>query len=92
MTSGRSVVDVMADERLRESRMSISGAKVMRFSFADVRNQLFFVHLLETFGVPRTMPRGGLRPEEHRVELKVLSMLRKEAYDLLEAYATAQIS
>ena len=48
MTDGRSIVEVMADERIRESRVSGTGAKVMRFLFADVLNTSYFVHLLES--------------------------------------------
>ena len=53
MTNGRSIVDVMADERLRESHLSATGAKVMRFSFADVLDTYKFAGLLSSFGIPR---------------------------------------
>ena len=64
MTGGRDAVDVLADERLRESRLGATGARVVRFSFADVRNVSCFVRLLEAYGIPRTLPsrsrrRGG---------------------------------
>ncbi len=54
MTKGRNIVDVLAEERLRESRLSATGARVMRFSYADICNVPFFVRLLEQYGIPRT--------------------------------------
>lgn len=56
MTGGRDVVDVLADERLRESRMGVAGAKVMRFSFGDVVDKKRFAHLLRTYGIPEGYP------------------------------------
>lgn len=53
MMSGRSVVEVLAAERLRESRLSAAGLTVMRFSYADVCNLRFFERLLEQYGIPR---------------------------------------
>jgi hypothetical protein len=55
MTGGRSVVDVLADERLRESHLSLAadGAPIMRFSVGDTYNLAYFERLLTTFGVPR---------------------------------------
>ncbi len=52
MTKGRDVVDVMADERLRESRISATGVRIMRFSYADVINAQKFCMILRTFGIP----------------------------------------
>lgn len=56
MTGGRDVVDVLADERLRESRVGVGGARVMRFSFGDVVNEKRFAHLLRTYGIPEGYP------------------------------------
>ena len=56
MTEGRSMVEVFSDERLRESRISGSDVKVMRFSYADVRNYKLFGHLLDVFGIPGNRP------------------------------------
>jgi hypothetical protein len=55
MTGGRSVVDVLADERLRESHLSLAadGAPIVRFSVGDTYNRAYFERLLTTFGVPR---------------------------------------
>lgn len=52
MTGGRDAVDVLADERLRESRLTGANTKVLRFSFAEVMNVGLFRHLLLSFGVP----------------------------------------
>ena len=78
MTGGRSAVDVMADERLRESRLTAEVA-VMRFSYADAtRNHgRQLVHIMESFGIPRPRgyrsfdlrPRGGARRDRGIVVL-----------------------
>ena len=52
MTGGRDVVDVLADERLRESRVSGTNAKVMRFSYKQVLDTRQFCHLLTSYGIP----------------------------------------
>ena len=95
MTNGRSIVDVMADERLRESHLSATGAKVMRFSFADVLNTRKFVGLLTSFGIPRdqavppvadlsdvvNFDLHGLRPRQQRLSVKG-GTLHVQYYDL----------
>ncbi len=53
MTDGRNTVDILADERLRESRVSGTNVKIMRFSYNDVMNTEFFCHLLTCYGIPR---------------------------------------
>ena len=53
MTKGRDAVDVLTDERLRESRISANGTRVMRFSFADVMDENQFRQILEAYGVPK---------------------------------------
>lgn len=62
MTNGRDVVDVLADERLRESRLTGANAKVMRFSYADVLDAKKFCHLMSSFGIPSgfAVPRVAL--------------------------------
>ena len=57
MTRGRATVDLLADERLRESRLT-RVARVVRFSFADVCNADYFERLLDSFRIPR---RPGFR-------------------------------
>ena len=57
MTDGRDMVDILADERLRESRCSFANARVMRFSYADVMDPQRFCRLLSVFGIP-----GGFAP------------------------------
>lgn len=52
MTHGRDSVDVLADERLRESRISINGVKILRFGYRDVTRVSRFRYLLDVFGVP----------------------------------------
>ena len=53
MTGGRETIDVVIDERHRESRLTVPGSKVMRFSFRDVLDEGRFVSLLELYGIPR---------------------------------------
>ncbi len=52
MTQGRDTANVMADERLRESHISINRIKILRFGYRDVANVRRFRYLLDTFGVP----------------------------------------
>lgn len=52
MTGGRDVVDVLADERLRESRLTGTNVKVLRFSYGQVMKPKEFHHLLLSYGVP----------------------------------------
>lgn len=52
MTQGRDVVDVLADERLRESRVSMHGDKILRFSYADVVNVKRFCKLMDAYAIP----------------------------------------
>ena len=91
MTQGRSITKVMADERLRESHISGTGAKVMRFSFADVLNTAYFVHLLESFGVPRVAvdtESSGKRLST--AEARFLESVRNEALRYWELYKSAE--
>lgn len=51
MTGGRSAVRVMSDERMRESRLTLMGARIMRFGFHDVTRPERLVRLLLRFGL-----------------------------------------
>ena len=53
MTGGKSALEVMRDERRRESRVTASCDAVVRFSPADVADNWRFSQLLDAFGVPR---------------------------------------
>lgn len=53
MRHGLSMEAVLRNERTRESRLSLTGARIMRFTFADVLNRPRFVRMLEAFGIPR---------------------------------------
>ena len=52
MTGGRSAIDVLADERIRESRLSATGMPVMRICYADVCNDMRFMQLMAAYGIP----------------------------------------
>lgn len=58
MTASRDVLDVLRAERMRESRVSVKGAKVLRFTYRDVLNTERFCEMLCLYGVPR----GAARP------------------------------
>jgi hypothetical protein len=60
MTGGLTPIDVMSRERLRESRLSMTGAKVVRFSFDQVLEGVPLRHLLTSAGVPRRQGGEGL--------------------------------
>ncbi|KXB62485.1 hypothetical protein [Olsenella sp. DNF00959] len=66
MTKGRSAIEVLAAERLRESRLSATGAAVMRFSYADVLDIAFFKQLLDRFGIPRDHDTNAGRAHRRR--------------------------
>lgn len=53
MTGGRPVAEVMSRERIRESKLNLLGAKVVRFTFSDVLHTEGFRTLLTCAGVPR---------------------------------------
>ena len=53
MTGGEDIVDILRKERIRESRINALTARVMRMSYSDVVNEATFMHLLESFGIPR---------------------------------------
>lgn len=53
MCKGRTSVEVMSAERVRESRLTIAGARVMRFHFDDVLDRTGFASILDVFGVPK---------------------------------------
>lgn len=52
MSSG-SPAEAMRRERRRESRISVGGVRIVRFSPEEVADTAYFNRLLETFGVPR---------------------------------------
>jgi len=56
MTGGRRAVDVLADERRRESRLTLAGAPICRFSYQEVLDRHYFERLLSQFDVPRGQP------------------------------------
>lgn len=53
MVGERDTLEVVLDERHRESRLTVPGVKVLRFSFRDVMDVGRFVSLLELYGIPR---------------------------------------
>ena len=53
MTEGRSTLDVMTDERLRESRISARRVMVMRLSYADITNDERLCCIMDAYGIPR---------------------------------------
>lgn len=64
MTGGKSVAQVMSDERRRESRLGAAGLRVVRFSFAEAEDAGKLSQLLSAYGIPR----GQARPRGRRYE------------------------
>ena len=58
MLHGRSRAEVERDERLRESRITVDGARVVRFTIETVRSRAMFRKLLDRYGVPRVANRS----------------------------------
>lgn len=54
MTQGRTALEVMSDERVRESRISAAGVTVMRMNFRDVLDLEKMDRVLSLYGVPRS--------------------------------------
>ena len=52
MRGGRSAVRVLEEERIRESRLSVYGLPIMRFSYRNMMDRGRFALLLGRFGVP----------------------------------------
>lgn len=52
MTGGRDAIEVLTDERLRESRINALRIPMMRFSVADVRSPQRFARIMDAFGIP----------------------------------------
>lgn len=53
MLGGGDTLGAITKERLRESRLTLTGASVLRFRFGDVLNPKGFSDLLDAAGVPR---------------------------------------
>ena len=57
--SGGDMIGAFVRERQRESRLTIGGRSVMRFTPAQVANRQYFEILLESYGIPRAKPLSG---------------------------------
>lgn len=53
MRDGRSTLQVLADERKRESQLSVYGMPIVRFGWKDVMDRTAFWRLLKLFGIPQ---------------------------------------
>ena len=82
MTGGRSTEKILLAERQRESRiLGSKGIRVMRFTYAQMRDQSYFENLLETYGVPRATEVAPvvIRPSiRHRPRRKMQLRPRKK--------------
>jgi len=65
MTEGRGTLGVLVAERQRESRITMSGASVVRFSYRQVRDHGYLARLLAAYGVPRALERTEGRETPH---------------------------
>ena len=59
MLQGRTALNVLTDERRRESRLSLYRIPIMRFSFEESQDPVRFPLLLEAFGIPRDASQTG---------------------------------
>ena len=57
--SGGDKVGAFVRERQRESRLTIGGRSVIRFTPAQVASRQYFEILLESYGIPRAKPLSG---------------------------------
>lgn len=94
MTGGRSSIDVLADERLRESRISLADARIVRFSYAQATNGVFFTRLLSAFGVPRDADIPAVARDPHDREASLtryqrLFLSRVIAFDAMQRMSAA---
>ncbi len=62
---GRTLENVLVDERERESHLVAAGVSVIRFKYRHVLDRSGFVRLLESHGIPR-IRKPGLFRLEHR--------------------------
>ena len=60
MTGDRDAVQVLVDERQRESRISAPGVRVMRFRFQDVVDEQRLRKILDAYGVPHAQETSEL--------------------------------
>lgn len=58
---GLGIVGSLANERIRESLISITGARIMRFSFAELRDLSEFERKMTAFGIPKADSLAGRR-------------------------------
>ena len=94
MTHGKSVLQVLTNERLRESRISISDARIVRFSYTQATNEKFFTLLLSAFGVPRdadipAVAMGPRNEESHLNRYERLALSRWIEYNAEEGLLVA---
>lgn len=61
--AGKTTVEALTQERLRESRISLYDAAVMRFSFELTRHPTEFAALLDAYGVPKAGSMAALPPD-----------------------------
>ena len=77
MNGDQGALSKLREERRRESRISIEGNPIMRFSMEDVNDARLFNKLLGTFGVPRVRePIVPIEDAPERIEVPL------EAYGL----------
>lgn len=52
MLNGKSMVEIFAEERQREARLTIGGQAVMRFTFHQVKNLRYMKRLMNAYQIP----------------------------------------
>lgn len=74
LTGTRSAIDVLADERLRESRIAASGVRAMRFSYRDAVTEKPLIRLMEAFGIPRNRRSSWEWQPPQPLQQRIISM------------------
>ena len=58
LTNGEDAVEVLVRERQRESRLTLLGYPVLRFTYDDLSHPARLHHLLRTAGIPQDSSRA----------------------------------
>lgn len=60
--TGGDAIGVLVREQQRESRLTVGGRSVVRFTPGQVEDKAYFERLLDSYGIPRTRPLSSWKP------------------------------
>lgn len=91
MLAGNDTIGAFTNERLRESRITAYGIKMLRFSYRQMNDDSYFSELLSSFGVPRVgtprvlaSKRAAVERYRHDRAHRYVSKLYSEGVEQLE--------